>query len=103
MLYYFLGEEQMEQRALGRTGLRVPVIGMGTWRTFDVHGDAAKKNARSIVDAAFRAGANFFDTSPMYGAAEQVMREMLQARRDQAISATKAWAAASSEGRTHGQ
>src|SRR5260370_4274677 len=100
MLYYFLGEEQMEQRALGRTGLRVPVIGMGTWRTFDVHGDAAKKNARSIVDAAFRAGANFFDTSPMYGAAEQVLGETLQGRRDQAIVATKVWASTRREGQT---
>ncbi len=88
----------MEQRTLGRSGLRVPVIGMGTWRTFDVHGDAAKKNARAIVDAAFRAGANFFDSSPMYGAAEQVLGETLQGRRDQAIVATKVWASTRREG-----
>src|SRR5256714_13784318 len=89
----------MEQRILGRSGLRVPVIGMGTWRTFDVYGDAAKKNARAIVDAAFREGANFFDSSPMYGAAEQVLGETLQGRRDQALIATKVWASTRSEGK----
>src|SRR5437868_2232155 len=87
----------MEQRILGRSGLRVPVIGMGTWRTFDVYGDAAKKNARAIVDAAFREGANFFDSSPMYGAAEQILAETLQGRREQAIVATKVWASTFAE------
>ena len=31
----------MERRAFGRTGLDVPVVGMGTWQTFDVRGAAA--------------------------------------------------------------
>src|SRR5215467_889163 len=88
----------MEQRTLGHTGLRVPVIGMGTWRTFDVHGDAAKKNAHATVDTAFRVSANFFDSSPMYGAAEQVLAETLQGRREQAIVATKVWASTRLEG-----
>ena len=88
----------MEQRTLGRTGLRVPVVGMGTWRTFDVHGDAAIKNAHTTVDTAFRVSANFFDSSPMYGAAEQVLAETLQGRREQALVATKVWASTRREG-----
>ncbi|MDQ6662596.1 MAG: aldo/keto reductase [Chloroflexota bacterium] len=88
----------MEHRELGKTGLQVPVVGMGTWRTFDVRGESARKNACAVVDAAFAAQANFFDTSPMYGAAEQVLGETLQGRRKQAIVATKLWTPTRSEG-----
>lgn len=88
----------MEHRTLGNTGLQVPVVGMGTWQTFDVRGDAAVRNARSIVDTALKAGANFFDSSPMYGAAEQVLSKALRGRREQVLVATKVWASTSSEG-----
>jgi aryl-alcohol dehydrogenase-like predicted oxidoreductase len=87
----------MEHRMLGETGLQVPVIGMGTWRTFDVRG-GEKKNARALVDMAIKVEANFFDTSPMYGAAEQVLGEALQGRRDKVLIATKVWASTRSEG-----
>ena len=89
----------MEKRTLGSTGLQVPVIGLGTWRTFDVLGEAATMNARAVVDAALAAGSNFFDTSPMYGHAERVLSEALRNRRDRAIIATKVWAQTTSEGR----
>jgi len=91
-------EFKMEQRMLGKTGIQVPVVGMGTWRTFDVRGEADKKNARAVVDAAFAAGSNFFDSSPMYGEAEHVLGEALQGRRDQAFIATKVWAQTTREG-----
>src|SRR5579864_9285237 len=81
----------MEHRTLGNTGLSVPVIGMGTWKTFDVQGSAAIGNARAVVDAALQGGANFFDSSPMYGQAEYVLGEALRGRRDQALVATKVW------------
>jgi aryl-alcohol dehydrogenase-like predicted oxidoreductase len=87
----------MEKRILGKSGLEVPVVGMGTWRTFDV--DGAEEHARSIVDHALASGANFFDTSPMYGEAEQVLGRALQGRRERAIVATKVWARSTSEGR----
>lgn len=89
----------MEHRTLGNTGLQVPVVGMGTWQTFNVRGDAAVRNARSIVDTALKAGANFFDSSPMYGAAEQVLGEAVRGRREQVLVATKVWASTGSEGR----
>lgn len=90
----------MEHRTFGKTGLQVPVIGMGTWQTFDVRGYAAEANTRAIVDAALEAGANFFDSSPMYGQAERVLGKALEGRRDQAIIATKVWASTPNEGRT---
>ncbi len=88
----------MEQRALGRTGLTVPAVGMGTWRTFDVRGAAPSANARAVVDAALAAGAALFDSSPMYGAAEAVLGAALAGRRDEALVATKVWARGITEG-----
>jgi aryl-alcohol dehydrogenase-like predicted oxidoreductase len=72
--------------------LDVPVIGMGTWKTFDVRGSAAGER-RAVTDAAFETGATLFDSSPMYGEAEHVLGRTLEGRRDQAIVATKVWTA----------
>ncbi len=93
----------MERRQLGKTGLEVPVVGMGTWRTFDVHGPRSEENARSVVDAALAEGANFFDSSPMYGEAERVLGQALAGRRNAALVATKIWAASAAEGREQSQ
>src|SRR4051812_16073558 len=89
----------MERRAFGQTGIVVPAIGMGTWRTFDVSGTAAEQHARTIVDTALAAGANLFDSSPMYGAAERVLGAALHDGRSQALVATKVWANTADEGR----
>ncbi|MFN8571209.1 MAG: aldo/keto reductase [Gemmatimonadaceae bacterium] len=89
----------MEQRALGNSGLKVPVVGMGTWRTFDVRGAAAETNARHVVDAALASGANFFDSSPMYGQAERVLGGSVRDRRGDVLIATKVWTPSPEEGR----
>ncbi|MCA0458971.1 MAG: aldo/keto reductase [Chloroflexi bacterium] len=88
----------MEHRTFGKTRLQVPVVGMGTWQTFDVRGYGPEANARAVVDAALEAGANFFDSSPMYGQAERVLGKTLEGRRDQAFIATKVWASTAAEG-----
>lgn len=89
----------MERRSLGASGLEVPVIGMGTWRTFDISGKQAEANTGSIVDCALTNGANFFDSSPMYGRAEQVLGQALQGRRSMALVASKIWAWSEQEAR----
>ena len=52
----------MERRALGTSGLEVPVVGMGTWRTFDVRGEEEVARCRAVLDEAYAAGATLFDT-----------------------------------------
>lgn len=79
----------MEERGLG------PVVGLGTWNTFA--GD--RELARVVVDAALDAGCRLFDSSPMYGEAEQSLGLALAERRAQAIVATKIWAGTVEEGR----
>jgi aryl-alcohol dehydrogenase-like predicted oxidoreductase len=87
----------MERRALGPDGFEVPVVGMGTSRTFDVRGRAAEATSRRIVEEALDAGADLFDSSPMYGEAERVLGLALDGRRDEAIVATKIWTANDAE------
>ena len=89
----------MEPRQLGSSGLTVPVIGVGTWRTFDVRGQAGEHVARGVVESALARGANLFDSSPMYGEAEQVLAAALGDRRAAALVATKVWASSAAEGK----
>jgi len=75
----------------------VPVVGMGTWKTFDVEG--AEKNARKrMVREALDLGVRLYDTSPMYGLAEDVLADALRGSRDEAIVADKVWAGSREEG-----
>jgi diketogulonate reductase-like aldo/keto reductase len=79
----------MEERRLG------PVVGLGTWNTFD--GDVGL--AREVVTAALDTGCRVFDTSPMYGAAQEALAAALAQRRAEAAIATKIWASGADEGR----
>jgi aryl-alcohol dehydrogenase-like predicted oxidoreductase len=89
----------MEHRPLGNSGLSVPVVGMGTWRTFDVHGTALEAERKKIVDVAIDSGANLFDTSPMYGESEDVLAGAIAGRRDGVLVADKVWTGDAAEGR----
>jgi aryl-alcohol dehydrogenase-like predicted oxidoreductase len=91
----------VDTRRLGKTGLAVPVVGMGTWQTFNVRGATQEGGIRSVVDAALDSGTTLFDSSPMYGAAEEVLGRALEydERRDRALVATKVWAPSIEEGR----
>lgn len=88
----------MEHRDFGTTGLRVPVVGLGTWRVFDVPAHR-RPAAAAVVDAAFEHGVRLVDSSPMYGRAEQVLGAALGERRADAIVATKIWSNSVDEGR----
>jgi aryl-alcohol dehydrogenase-like predicted oxidoreductase len=72
-----------------RSGEALPVIGLGTWQTFDVSGDTRPQAEvlRRFTDA----GARLVDSSPMYGRAESVVGEVGGALRDKLFLATKVW------------
>jgi len=86
----------MESRTFGNTGLRVPVIGMGTWQSYDVRDPA---QVQPVTDAILAHGATFVDTSPMYGSAERVLAKTLGEHRRDVTVATKVWAGSAREGR----
>src|SRR6266540_3115860 len=82
----------MERRGLGyKTGLEVPAVGVGTWRVLERAAARGRRAVPDLVDAALDAGANLFDSSPMYGEAERLLGQALNGRREQALVATKIW------------
>jgi diketogulonate reductase-like aldo/keto reductase len=84
----------MLQRPIPSTGERLPVIGLGTWQTFDVGPSAADRAPLETVLREFvRLGGRLIDSSPMYGRSEAVVGD-LAARlgiRKQLFVATKVW------------
>ncbi len=88
----------MEARPFGKTGIDVPVVGLGTWLVFDVPPER-QAIATRVVEAAFATGARLVDSSPMYGRAEEVLAEALRGRRADALVATKIWASSPAEAR----
>jgi aryl-alcohol dehydrogenase-like predicted oxidoreductase len=88
----------MEYRQLGGSGLKVPVLSLGTG-TFGGGGDFFKEwgntdvaEASRLIDVCLEHGLSMFDTADMYsmGAAEEILGAAIKNRRDQVIISTKA-------------
>ncbi|RYH06063.1 aldo/keto reductase [Tropicimonas sp. IMCC6043] len=87
----------MKYRTLGRTGLKVSVLTMGTF-TFGGRGDFAMvgsqsvDDARRLVDLCIDNGVNLFDTANMYslGRAEEILGEVLDGRLNEVLITSKA-------------
>ncbi len=81
-------------KPIPRTGELLPVVGLGTWITFNIGRDPAARASRQEVLRRFvAAGGGVIDSSPMYGSAEQVIGELMPASAPQAavFAATKVW------------
>src|SRR5205823_12243829 len=79
-------------RPIPSSGEKLPVIGLGTWQTFDV--DPAQSAPLAEVLRTFvKLGGRVVDSSPMYGRAEQVIGNLLTKLklRDSLFLATKVW------------
>ena len=82
----------MRYRNLGRSGLRVSVIGLGSWLTFG--GSVEEESARACIARAYERGVTFFDTANVYarGRSEEVVgRAIAPLRRDAIVLATKVY------------
>lgn len=81
-------------RPIPSTGERIPLIGVGSWLTFDTGaGRGALERLQPVLQTFFDHGGRLIDSSPMYGTAERVIGELL-ARvngRENLFSATKVW------------
>jgi len=78
-------------RAIPSTGEKLPLIGVGTWQTFDVGAEPAARAAlRELLQLLNR---NVIDSSPMYGTSESVAGDLMAelGMRDKLFVATKVW------------
>jgi aryl-alcohol dehydrogenase-like predicted oxidoreductase len=98
MLVAGMATHSMERRSLGKTGAEVPVVGLGTWLTFDL-GPDRQATADAVVQAALASGTRLFDSSPMYGRAQEVLGQAVDGRRDDAFIASKIWTPSQEQGR----
>ena len=84
----------METRPIPSTGERLPVIGCGTWKAFDVPPDGSRAASLvGVLRTLFDARGSLVDSSPMYGRAEAVVGKCLATldARGRAFVATKVW------------
>ena len=66
-------------KAIPSSGEKLPVIGMGTWRTFNVGSDSVLRDRRAeVLQAFFEDGGGMVDNSPMYGSAREVVGHALR-------------------------
>ena len=87
----------MEYRQLGRSGLRISALTLGTM-TFGGRGNFAKTGstdltgAKRLIDISLDAGINLIDTADVYsqGLSEEIVGEALAGRRDRVLLTTKA-------------
>lgn len=81
----------MEYRTLGKTGLRVGVIGLGTMVHAGHFGPMKDEESLDAIVAALDLGVNFIDTSDAYGAgySETLLGKALKGKRDKVVLATK--------------
>lgn len=82
------------EKAIPATGEKLPAIGMGSWITFNVGQDTARRDARrDVLQAFFDQGGGVIDSSPMYGSSEAVIGYCLARIADKRslFSATKVW------------
>lgn len=89
------------QRPIPSSGELLPVIGMGTWGTFDVGDDqAVRAQLTEVMQVFFENGGTLIDSSPMYGRSESVVGDLLKATGNQetVFAATKVW----TDGRQNG-
>lgn len=81
-------------RTIPATGEKLPVIGMGSWLTFDVAGSRRELKTRvNVLRAFFDNGGAVVDSSPMYGSSEEVIGYCLKQldNTQRFFSATKVW------------
>jgi diketogulonate reductase-like aldo/keto reductase len=97
-----LAQAGLITRPIPSSGERLPVVGLGTWITFNVGDDTELRNeCAAVMSAFFAAGGRLIDSSPMYGSSQSVIGYGLDklGRPPAVFSADKVWISSGSRGK----
>lgn len=87
-------QKKMISRLIPGSNERIPVIGLGTWQTFDVGNSKSEREPlKDVLETLIEYGGSVIDSSPMYGRSEKVVGDLtteLQIK-DKIFEATKVW------------
>jgi len=91
-------KNRIHMKSIPSSGEQIPIIGLGTWQTFDVGSDAAAR--AQLRDVLKLLNGNLVDSSPMYGSSETVAGDLISQLkvRERLFVATKVWTRGRSEG-----
>ena len=92
----------LQTKAIPSSGEALPIVGLGSWITFNVGNDAeARHSCAEVMRAFFAAGGRLIDSSPMYGSSQDVIGHGLAklAHPKGLFSADKVWISSASAGR----
>lgn len=85
----FLPIEALPERALGKTGVSLPILGLGGAGQTPLSKDGQEKEAIALIEAALKLGIRYFDTAASYGPSEDYLGKVLPSHRSQVLIATK--------------
>ena len=83
----------MMTKPIPSTGEPIPVIGLGTYKAFDILPNHSKEQLRQVLNLFFQAGGTLIDTSPMYERSESIIGQLLKTvdLNIETFIATKVW------------
>lgn len=87
-------QQPIQRRPIPSSGERLPIIGLGTWQTFDVGSNlAARESLSKVLEMLVSEGGSVVDSSPMYGTSENVVGDLAQqlGLLDKLFLASKVW------------
>ena len=94
-----LAQARILTKPIPASGEALPVIGCGTWQTFDVGADKAERaRLRGVLEIIAQEGRAVVDSSPMYGSSESVAGELMAELKKPLFVATKVWTRGRLEG-----
>ena len=93
--------DPLEKRAIPSSGEKIPAVGLGTWRVFDVGNSQTRRaSLLEVVKTLHSQGSSVIDSSPMYGSSETVVGDLSQQLniRNKLFLATKVWTSGKEDG-----